>query len=358
MKKEAVVPMLDSGEIDFKKLEHKPSAFKWAIMIIFPIALFVATLFLGRFTVTAEEVVRIIGNGVLGVPMEKTWTNAAETVILKVRLPRAIMATLIGAGLSMSGASFQAMFQNPLVSPFILGVSAGASFGAAMGLVLELPALGIQATSFVFGILAVAITYFLAHLYKTTPVLMLVLSGTVVSAFFQSMLSLVKYVADDEEKLPAITFWLMGSLGNITLEDITIASIPIIICSVVLYVARWKLNVLSMGDSEARALGVNTERLKVIIIVATTVITSTSVAFCGIVGWVGQVIPHFCRMLVGPDHKVLIPATMFVGAGYLILIDNLCRLFTATEIPLGILTAVVGAPVFAYLLRKTKGGWN
>lgn len=358
MKKEAVVPLLDSGKIDFKKLEHKPSAFKWVIMIIFPISLFIATLFLGRYTVSVEEVIRIIGSGVFDIPMEKTWTNSAETVILKVRLPRAIMATLIGAGLSMSGASFQAMFQNPLVSPFILGVSAGASFGAAMGLVLELPALGIQATSFVFGILAVAITYFLAHLYKTTPVLMLVLSGTVVSAFFQSMLSLVKYVADDEEKLPAITFWLMGSLGNITLEDITIASIPIIICSAILYVARWKLNVLSMGDSEARALGVNTERLKVIIIIATTVITSTSVAFCGIVGWVGQVIPHFCRMLVGPDHKVLIPATMFVGAGYLILIDNLCRLFTATEIPLGILTAVVGAPVFAYLLRKTKGGWN
>lgn len=358
MRKEASVPMLESGEIDFKKLEQKPSAVKWVIMILFPVTLFIATLFLGRYTVSVEEVVRIIGNGVFGIPMEKTWTASAETVILKVRLPRAIMATLIGGGLSMSGASFQAMFQNPLVSPFILGVSAGASFGAAIGLVLELPTIGIQATSFLFGIVAVGITYFLAHLYKTTPVLMLVLSGTVVSAFFQSLLSLIKYVADDEEKLPAITFWLMGSLGNITLEDIAIASIPIIVCSAALYVVRWKLNVMSMGESESRALGVNNEQMKMIIIVATTVITSTAVAFCGIVGWVGQVIPHFCRMIVGPDHKVLIPATMLVGAGYLILIDNLCRLFTATEIPLGILTAVVGAPVFAYLLRKTKGGWN
>jgi iron complex transport system permease protein len=268
------------------------------------------------------------------------------------------MAALIGAGLSMSGASFQGMFQNPLVSPFILGVSAGASFGAAMGLVLELPALAVQGLAFVFGILAVGLAYFLAHIYKATPILMLVLSGMVVSAFFQSLLSLIKFVADDEEKLPAITFWLMGSLGSIEVKDLTIAVIPITLSMIVLYLLRWKLNVLSMGDRESRSLGVNNELMKGIIIIVTTVITSTAVAFSGIIGWVGQVIPHFCRMIVGPDHRVLIPATMLVGAGYLILIDNFCRLLTANEIPLGILTAMVGAPVFAYLLRKTKGGWN
>ena len=180
----------------------------------------------------------------------------------------------------------------------------------------------------------------------------------VVSSFFQSMLSLIKFVADDEEKLPAITFWLMGSLSNILADDLLIASLPIIVSMAVLFVLRWKLNVLSMGDREARALGVNTERLKAVIIIATTVISAASVAFCGIIGWVGQVIPHFCRMIVGPDHKLLIPATMLVGGAYLLLIDNLCRLFTATEIPIGILTAVIGAPVFGWLLRKTKGGWN
>ncbi len=351
-------PRLASGEVDFRTLEQKPAPYKWITMGVLLVVLFIVSLFLGRYIVMPDDVIKIIGQQIFHLPIETTWTASAETVVIKVRLPRAIMATLIGAGLSMSGAAFQGMFQNPLVSPFILGVSAGASFGAAIGLVFELPTIGIQATSFVFGLVAVGITYFLAHMYKTTPVLMLVLSGTVVSAFFQAMLSLIKFVADDEEKLPAITFWLMGSLGNVGLEDIAIAAIPLIICMAALFVIRWKLNVLSMGDRESRALGVNNERVKLIIIIATTVITSTSVAFCGIIGWVGQVIPHFCRMLVGPDHKVLIPATMLVGACYLILIDNMCRLFTVTEIPLGILTAVVGAPVFAYLLRKTKGGWN
>jgi iron complex transport system permease protein len=204
----------------------------------------------------------------------------------------------------------------------------------------------------------VVITYLTARIYKVTPVLMLVLSGMVVSTFFQAMLSLLKFLADDEEKLPAITFWLMGSLGSVGLKDLAIATIPILVSMTGLFLLRWRLNVLSMGEREARSLGVNNEAIKAMIIVCTTIISSTAVAFCGIIGWVGQVIPHFCRMVVGPDHRVLIPATMLVGAGYLILIDNLCRLLTATEIPLGILTAVIGAPVFAYLLRKTKGGWN
>lgn len=344
--------------IDLRYIEKRPSRFKWILMAAFPICLFVVSLFLGRYMVPPKQVVCILGRRLLNLAIEPFWSDTAETVIIRVRLPRAIMASLVGAGLSMSGASFQGMFQNPLVSPFILGVSAGASFGAAMGLILELPALGIQGLSFLFGLLAVAITYAMAHIYKITPVLMLVLSGMVVSTFFQAMLSLIKFVADDDEKLPAITFWLMGSLGSVSLQDLSIAALPLIISMAGLYMIRWKLNVLSMGDRESRALGINNELFKAIIILCTTVISSTAVAFCGIIGWVGQVIPHFCRMIVGPDHRMLIPATMLVGAGYLTMIDNLCRLLTATEIPLGILTAVIGAPVFAYLLRKTKGGWN
>jgi len=344
--------------LDMEKIETRPSNLKWLILLLLPPALFIITLFLGRYYVPPDQVLAILGKKLLLLNTEPYWPDSAETVIIKVRLPRAVIAMLVGAGLSMSGASFQGMFQNPLVSPFILGVSAGASFGAAIGLVLSLPALGVQGMAFVFGIAAVGITYFLSRLYKVTPVLMLVLSGMVVSAFFQAMLSLVKFTADGDNKLPAITFWLMGSLGSIGPDDMAIAGIPIIISMTGLYLVRWKLNVLSMGDREARALGVNAELIKTIIIVCATVITSTAVAFCGIIGWVGQVIPHFCRMVVGPDHKALIPATMLVGAAYLLLIDNLCRLFTSVEIPLGILTAVVGAPVFAYLLRKTKGGWT
>lgn len=358
MKTEPSADKSSVKDIDFKLLEEKPSPVKWAIMGIVLILLFILTLLLGRYMVSPLDVIKILGKNLFHLSFEQTWTSSAETVVMRIRLPRAIMSALIGAGLSMSGAAFQGMFQNPLVSPFILGVSAGASFGAAVGLVLEMPTIGIQLTSFALGLIAVGITYFLAHLYKTTPILMLVLSGTVVSAFFQAMLSLIKFVADDEEKLPAITFWLMGSMGNVSLQDIAFASIPLIVSMTALFAIRWKLNVLSMGDREARALGVDNERVKLIVILTSTIITSTSVAYCGIIGWVGQVIPHFCRMIVGPDHKVLIPATMLVGACYLIFIDNLCRLFTVTEIPLGILTSLVGAPVFAYLLRKTKGGWN
>ena len=348
----------EKAKTEIEKIEPGTSGIKWLFMLLLPPVLFVATLFLGRYHVPHDQILDILKKNLLHLPIDPWWADSAEAVIMKVRLPRAIMAMLVGAGLSMSGASFQGMFHNPLVSPFILGVSAGASFGAAVGLVLGFPAIGVQALAFIFGIMAVAITYFMSRIYKITPILMLVLSGMVVSAFFQAMLSLIKFMADGDNKLPAITFWLMGSLGSIGPDDMAIAGIPIIISMIGLHLVRWKLNVLSMGDREARALGVNNELIKMIIIICSTVITSTAVAFCGIIGWVGQVIPHFCRMLVGPDHKSLIPAAMLVGAAYLLLIDNFCRLFTSVEIPLGILTAVVGAPVFAYLLRKTKGGWN
>ena len=338
--------------------EAKQSRIKWAFIVALPFVIFFVSLFMGRYSVSPKEVVRIFANHFFGANFEQTWTDSAAEVIIQARFPRAVMAALVGAGLSSSGAAFQGMFQNPLVSPFILGVSAGASFGAALGLVLSLPATAVQGMAFLFGIVAVAITYFLAHIYKSTPVLMLVLSGTVVSAFFQALLQILKFTAEGDEKLPAITFWLMGSLGSVGLNDLAISVIPIVVCLIGLWILSWRINVLSMGDREARSLGVHTERIKIGIIIFSTVLTSTAVSICGIIGWVGQVIPHFCRMLVGPDHKKLIPATMFVGAAYILIVDNLCRQLTATEIPLGILTAIIGAPVFAFLLRKTKGGWN
>lgn len=352
------ISMMADSQDTASFVEKKQSKFKWMLIVSLPFFIFTVSLFVGRYTVTPTEVVRIFSNYFLGTNFPVTWEESAAKVIIQVRFPRAIMAALVGAGLSSSGAAFQGMFQNPLVSPFILGVSAGASFGAALGLVLSVPYMAVQGMAFLFGILAVAITYFLAHIYKSTPVLMLVLSGTVVSAFFQALLSVLKFTADGDEKLPAITFWLMGSLGSVSLNDLLISMIPMVVCMAGLWIMRWRINVLSMGDREARSLGVHTEQIKIAIIIFTTIITSTAVSICGIIGWVGQVIPHFCRMLVGPDHKKLIPATMFVGAAYILMVDNLCRLLTATEIPLGILTAIIGAPVFAFLLRKTKGGWN
>jgi len=331
---------------------------KAALLFSLPLVFFFISLFLGRLIMDPVTVLKILGLKILHLPIDKTWSDTAEVVIMRVRVPRAIMAGAVGAGLSISGAAFQGMFHNPLVSPFILGVSAGAGFGAALAIVMNGSMFMIQLLAFVFGIVAVTITYFTSRIYKTTPVLMLVLSGMVVSALFQSLLSLLKYMADTEDKLPAIVFWLMGSMGSVGLEDLPVGLLPIVTGCLGLYFIRWRFNVISMGDMEARAMGINTELIKGITIVCTTIISSTVVAFCGIIGWVGLVIPHLCRMLVGPDHRALMPTTLCVGAAYLILIDNLSRIISPAEVPLGILTALVGAPFFAYLLRKTKGGWG
>jgi len=351
-------PMNKSAAVDLNNIEKKTSKGVWSLISILPFALFFVSLFLGRYMISPLVVAKSILNKLPFVSIPVTWEKTVETVIWQVRFPRAVMAFLVGAGLSVSGSAFQGMFQNPLVSPYVLGVSAGASFGAALGLLCSWPTWMVQIAAFAFGIIAVAITYAMAHLYKTTPILMLVLSGMVVSAFFQALVSLVKFAADGEDKLPAITFWLMGSIGKVRLEDLLPSGLPMIAAMGVLYAIRWKLNVLSMGEREAESLGVNTERVKLVVIITTTLISSITVSLCGIIGWVGQVIPHFCRMIVGPNHKQLIPATILVGASYIIVIDNLCRMVSITEIPIGILTSVVGAPVFAYLLRKTKGGWN
>lgn len=352
------VVIKEHKDLDDQMEEAAISRAKEALLIGLPLFFFFVSLFLGRLFIDPLTVAKILGKKVLLLPIDSNWTEVAENVVMRVRLPRAIMAGAVGAGLSISGAAFQGMFHNPLVSPFILGVSAGAGFGAALGIVLDGSIVTIQIFAFVFGIAAVAVTYFTSRIYKTTPILMLVLSGMVVSALFQSMLSLLKYAVDTESKLPAIVFWLMGSMGNISFEDLLAGLTPIVFGSIGLLLIRWRLNVLSMGELEAKSLGMNTELLKGIIIICTTLISSTVVAFCGIIGWVGLVIPHLCRMLVGPDHRVLMPTTLCVGAAYLIFIDNLSRLISPAEVPLGILTAMVGAPFFAYLLRKTKGGWG
>jgi iron complex transport system permease protein len=206
--------------------------------------------------------------------------------------------------------------------------------------------------------LGVGLTYLLARTYRSTPVLMLVLSGVIVAAFFSALLSGAKYLADPDSKLPAITYWLLGSLNGSSMQTLKLVLPPIILGGAGLMLVRWPLNILSMGDEEARSLGVSTDRLKGIIIVCTTLITAAAVSVCGIVGWVGLVIPHLARMWVGPDHRALLPAACSIGATYLLLIDDVARTASASEIPLGILTAIVGAPFFAYLLRKTQGGWQ
>jgi len=326
------------------------------LLLLLPLALFYVSLFWGRYPIEPLTVLQVLASRVAPIPA--TWPPTVEPVIVDVRLPRTLLAMLVGAGLSITGAAFQGMFRNPLVSPDILGVSAAAGFGASVAILLSANALIIQLAAFGVGLLGVALTYGISRVYKTTPAIMLVLSGVVVAAFFGALVSGTKYVADPEQKLPAITFWLLGSLASASWSSVVTVLPLMAIGTGALLLVRWRINVLSMGDEEARALGVRTEVLKGIIIVAATVVTAVAVSVSGIIGWVGLIIPHLARMLVGPDHRALLPASLALGAVYLLLIDDIARTATAAEIPLGILTAVVGAPVFAYLLRRTKGAWS
>ncbi len=314
-----------------------------------------ASLFLGRYPISPGTMLRVLISPL--VPVEASWEPTVETVVFNIRLPRVLLAMCIGASLSVSGAAFQGMFQNPLVSPDILGVTAGAGFGAALGILLSGSAIVIQLSALAVGILAVVLTYLISRVYRTTPTLMLVLSGIVVGSIFGALLSLAKYVADPQEKLPAIVFWLMGSLATVSRPDVAYAVPPMVLGMGTLLLLRWRVNLLSMGDDEARALGVNPDRLKAVLITACTVATAAGVSVSGIIGWVGLVIPHLGRMLVGPDHRVLMPVSLALGAIYLTVIDDLARSLMAAEIPLGILTAIVGAPFFAVMLRRTRGGW-
>ena len=327
-----------------------------AMLTLAPVAVFFASLFVGRFVIAPVDVARILWAQFF--PSEHAWPASVETIVMQIRLPRSILAMFIGAGLAASGAAYQGMFRNPLVSPDILGVTAAAGFGAALALLLSRNALELQLIAFAFGLLGVLLTYLLARVYRATPVLMLVLSGVVVAAFFSALLSGTKYVADPESKLPAITYWLLGSLNATSTRSLAMALPPIMVGVVGLTLVRWRLNVLAMGDEEARSLGIRTELLKAIVIACTTLITAACVSVCGIVGWVGLVVPHLGRMLVGPDHRALLPVTLSIGATYLLFIDCVARSAVATEIPLGILTAMIGAPFFGYLLRKTRGSWQ
>jgi iron complex transport system permease protein len=327
-----------------------------AILIALPLVLFYASLFLGRYPVAPLDVLRILASKVL--PIAQTWSPNDETIVMQVRLPREILALVVGAGLSISGAAFQGMFRNPLVSTDLLGVSAAAGCGAALAMLLGANDAALQGTAFIFGLAGVALTYMLSRVYKTTPILMLVLSGVAVTAFFSAAISAAKYLADPDNRLPAVTYWLLGSFSRATYSNL-LTVVPLIgLATAVLILIRYRLNVLAMGDEEARSLGLRTELHKGIIIVCATVITATAVSVSGLVGWVGLLIPHVARMIVGPDHRVLLPATLAIGAAYLVVVDTLARTISPQELPLGILTAMIGAPFFAYLLRRTKGGWK
>jgi len=276
-----------------------------------------------------------------------------------VRGPRVLAAVLVGAGLSLAGAAFQGLFRNPLVSPDILGASAGAALGAVLGIYLSLGIFGVQALAFAGGLLAVTMVYALGSTMRGgDPLLNLLLMGIVIGSLLGAGIGLMKYLADPYDQLPAITFWLLGSLAATSAADLLPLLGPVVLGGMVLLVLRWKINVMSLPDEEARSLGAPTVLLRVLIVAAATLVTSASVAAAGIVGWVGLVVPHMARFLVGPSFPVLLPTTALLGGGFLLLIDTLARTLATAEIPLGVLTAVVGTPFFIWLLRSAHRGWS
>jgi iron complex transport system permease protein len=311
----------------------------------------------GQYPVSAGELLALAWARLTGGSYE--LAPVAHTVVFDVRLPRVLAALVVGAALSAAGAAYQTLFRNPLVSPDILGVSAGAGLGAVLAIFLSLGLWAIQAFAFAFGLLAVACAYGIAaSLRSHDPVLVLVLAGVVLGSLLGACIALIKYLADPYNQLPAITYWLLGSLAAASFEDVRSTVIPVLVGLAALWLVRWRVNVLSLGDEEAKALGVSAGRVRALVIAAATLITAAVVSISGIIGWIGLVVPHMARMLVGPDFRVLLPVSFLLGAAFLLGVDTLARTGARIEIPLGVLTAFVGTPIFVWLLATARRRWQ
>ena len=315
----------------------------------------IATLFLalialclGQYTIALQDVIKVL-------TLQEVDLVNAETVIFNIRIPRILVSLIVGSGLATAGASFQALFSNPLATPDTLGCANGASFGAALGILLGLNALGIQISALIFGILAVVLVFVFTRYRHANQIMMIILGGMVVSSLFSAFVSLIKYVADPNDVLPVITFWLMGSFSNSTVRSLYTGVPMIILGMMILYLMRYRMNALSLKEEEAASLGINVRQNRMIVIIASSLITASVVSMCGVVGWVGLLIPHISRMLFGNNHTKVIPGCIVFGALFMLVIDTIARCMYQAEIPVSILTAIIGAPVFLLLLRKTGG---
>lgn len=321
-------------------------------LLLIPLVFIFTSLFIGRYSVSVSEVFAALVSPFTG---SAGVSSQTLTVVLQLRLPRAIAAAFVGAGLSASGTAFQGVFRNPLVDSGFLGVNSGAGFGAGLAILLFGTGFATYGFAFAFGISAVVFSYMIAKIYKAVPTIMLILGGTIVSSVFSALLTLLKSIADVNSELPAIVYWLMGSLASVGYKDFW-ALLVILAGMAGLTFFSWQINVISMGEKEARTLGVNVAFSKRMIIACATLATAGAVCISGIIGWVGLIIPHIGRMLVGNDNRKLLPVSISLGAVFMVTIDTISRSVSTSEIPLGVLTALVGAPFFVFLLKKTKGG--
>ena len=328
---------------------------RWALLVAALVAAVIVGVSVGPYALSIPELAHALVAKVTGGEL----TPLVDTVLFNIRVPRVLAGALVGGALAISGATYQSLFRNPLVSPDILGVSAGASLGAVLAIVLHLPVVAIQAFAFAGGLLAVIAVYGLGSALRTRdPVLVLVLSGIAVGALLGAGLSLLKILADPYNQLPTITYWLLGSLAATTGGDLVWMAPIVLVGLVPLLLLRWRINLMSLGDDEARTLGVDVRRMRLIIVGAATLVRAATVATTGVVGWVGLIVPHICRNLLGSDFRKLGPATLLVGATFLVVVDTLARTIAPIEIPLGVLSAFCGAPFFVWALAAGRKGWS
>lgn len=321
------------------------------LAVLLPVAILLS-LMLGRYPVSPRELADILFADIFHINQNRTDTTA--TVLLNIRLPRIFFACMVGCCLSAAGAAYQGVFRNPLASPDILGASNGAAFGAALAILLGLSEKVIVIAAFVSGLASVAMVFFIGEHARGKRVVTLTLAGIMISSLFSAGTSFIKLVADPNNRLPAITYWLMGSLSGTGKGDDVFMIIPMVLGLVPLVLLRWRLNLLTLGDDEARALGVNAGRLRYIVVICSTLITAASVSVSGMIGWIGLVIPHLMRRIVGNDFRYLLPASMLGGATFLLFVDDVSRNLLSTEIPIGILTAFIGAPFFIWLIMRRE----
>lgn len=322
-------------------------------LTIFALILFIASFSLGKFHIPIIDLLNIFYKKIFG--LKQTWSETVNSVIFHIRMPRIIAAMLIGSVLAVSGTTFQSIFKNPLVAPDILGASAGAGFGAVLGIYFNLNLIYVQLIAFAFGMGAVAITYLIGKAVKRgmNMTLSLILAGVVISQLFQGLISLIQYLADPANMLQqAIVFWLMGGLSTLTMENIMVSFIPIIIGLTVIFLLRWRLNIISLGDEEAESLGLDSSSIRFILIFCTTLITSVAVAIGGIIGWVGIIIPNLTRIIFGANFKLLVPISILLGGSFLLIVDDVARTVFSVDVPIGIFTALLGGPIFAIVLLK------
>jgi iron complex transport system permease protein len=331
-------------------LAHLAIVYSMGAMLLLIAILF--ALCAGRFQIPADRALRIVAN--LIVPGQQSWTDLEARIVLLVRAPRALLAALAGAGLALSGAALQGIFRNPLVSPQILGVSSGAAFGGAIAILFGLSGVFLIGSAFLMGLVAIVLVGAIARVDGHSDTVVVVLSGIVVGALFSALVSLIQFLADPNSSLPSIVFWLMGSFSSTTWPRLWLAVPILATAAAVLSLMSFRINVLSLGDEDARALGLPVERDRWLVFVLVALIVGATVSVAGIIGWVGLVVPHAARLVVGADHRILMPVSALLGSAYLLFIDTLARSATAAEIPLGVLTALVGAPVFALLLRRAR----